>query len=81
MDSAGAHGGDGKVHAMEGAPRLVIKVSNKGRPKNTTVPNADYARVVRWQKAHRREYREYMKFYMRDWRCRRAVLRMADEAK
>jgi hypothetical protein len=66
------------------APSIKVPVTNKATAPNTNVTNAsvtsgESARVLRWRKGNRRAFNEYMKLYMRDWRCRRAVIRMAGE--
>jgi hypothetical protein len=57
-------------------------VSNERGVTNVVTNDADRptstARVKRWKAAHRRSWNEYMKLYMRDWRCRRATLRSSD---
>jgi hypothetical protein len=78
----------GRAHLCRGrlparAPSIKVPVTNSpnraaGKVTNN-VTNADRptstARVMRWKKAHRRSWNEYMKFYMRDWRCRQAVIK------
>jgi hypothetical protein len=70
----------GKAHrcAPKSAPTLRLPLA-KGKPKpdrdNVDARAAAVERTRLWKTAHRRHYREYMKLYMRDWRCRRAVMR------
>jgi hypothetical protein len=66
-------GGGGSItNAVVSKKKSVTNMdTNKDRPTST-------ARVTRWKAAHRRSWNEYMKLYMRDWRCRRATLRSSD---
>jgi hypothetical protein len=61
-----------RVPVSNSPNRASGKGSNKNKVSNRD-PRDGLTKLQRWRKAHARHYREYMRNYMRDWRCRRAV--------